>query len=117
MPDPKIIGQAALEVGTLHVRITIGIKETLLRRQATPAPVHVNRAPFQNYAGLEAWNIQKRCNILWQIIVCQEIGVLATPGVELPIADGDRLGRPRGRQKNRSAVAYAGIGGGVLAAR
>ena len=86
------------------MRIAIGIEETLLRRQATPATVHVNGAPFQNYAGLEAWNIEKRCNILWQVIV-QEIGVLATPGVELPIADGDRLGCPHGRQKNRSAVA------------
>src|SRR5919204_3068204 len=102
MPDPKIVVQAALEVGTLQVRIAIGIEETLLRRQATPTTVHVNRAPFQNYAGLEAWNIEKRRNILWQVIVCQEIGILSTPGVELPIADGNRPGRSHGRQKNRS---------------
>src|SRR5262249_40193242 len=105
MPDPKIVVQAALEVGTLQMRIAIGIEETLFRRQATPTTVHVNGAPFQNYTGLEAWNIEKRRNILWQVVVCQKISVLATPGVELPIADGDRLGRSHGRQKNRSAVA------------
>src|SRR5215813_1707273 len=105
MPDPEIVVQVALEVGTLQVWIAIGIEETLLRRQATPMAVHVNGAPFQNYAGLEAWKIEKRRNILWQVIVCQEIGVLAAPGVELPIADGDRLGRSSGRQKNRFTVA------------
>ncbi len=105
MPDPKIVMQAALEVGTLQVWIAIGIKETLLRRQATPTTVHVNGASFQNYTGLEARNIEKRRNILWQVVICQEVGVLATPGVELPIADGDRLGRSRGRQKNWPTVA------------
>src|SRR5947199_3578310 len=105
MPDPKIVVQAALNVGTLQVRIAIGIEETLLRRQATPTSVHVNGAPFQNHAGLEVWHIEKRRNILRQGVVCQEIGVLATPGVELPVADSNWLGCVRGRQKNRSTVA------------
>src|SRR5262245_52874409 len=105
MPDSKIVVQAALEVGTLHMRIAIGIEETLFCRQATPSTVHVNGASFQNYTGLEAWHIKKRCNIWWQIIVRQEVGVLATPGVELPVADSNWLGRSRGCQKNWSAVA------------
>ena len=105
MPDPEIVVQAALNVITLQVRIAIGIEEALLRRQATPTTVHVNGAPFQNYTGLEAWNIEKRRNILWQVVVCQKISVLATSGVELPITDGNRLRRSHSRQKNRSAVA------------
>src|SRR5712691_8868689 len=106
MPDRKIVMQAALEVRTLQVWIAIGIEETLLRRQATPTSVHVNGAPFQNHTGLEAWDIEKRRNVLWQVIVCQEVAVLATPGVELPITDGDWLRRSRGRsQKNRTTVA------------
>src|SRR5215471_8150514 len=104
MPDSKVIVQAALEVRTLQARIAIGVEETLLRRQATPTTVHVNGAPFQNYARLEAWDIEKRRNILWQVIVGQKIGILATPDVELPVADSNWLGRSRGRQKNRSAI-------------
>src|SRR5215467_1573280 len=105
MPDSKIIVQAALEVRTLQARIAIRVEETLLRRQATPTTIHVNGAPFQNYAGLEAWDIEKRRNILWQVIVGQEIGIFATPGVELPIADGNWLRRSHSRQKNWSAIA------------
>jgi hypothetical protein len=94
LPEPdnllhaQVIAYIALDVGALQVRVTIRIEQALLRGQTTPTAVHIDGAAFQHNPGHEARHLKERGNLLRQGVVWQEIDILATPGVELPIVQG-----------------------------